>query len=370
MSDVLRQRFIHWYFEEFQQTDLYAAMAATVEDSPWHRERNVGVHTDMVVSQYLARNNPEFDVRGAIGCAFHDVGKPPAEITKYREDRGHYRAYHGHEKVSARMWEDWAVRNWTFLADTFELDSRDIYTIGWMIEHHVPWATKKDDKLNAFASTAYETLGFNYAWMDMLMADQTGRISDPSHERGEEALEWIDDHYDRVDRAEHRYRKFDNGKVVYMLIGAPGCGKSTFRRQLLTQHPDAATVSMDDMRMEFYGGPYDNAFLKSTKDSSFNAKVDKRYVETLRENDVVILDNTHTVAKARRRWMAPARARDFKLVAVVFPVELQTVLDRQKSRPDKEVPAHVVENMYNQLSLPLYGDFDDIIVCDSNLESR
>lgn len=365
MTDV-RQRFIHWYFEEFQQSDLYAAMAATVEDSPWHRERNVGVHTDMVVAQYLARNT-DFDVRGAIGCAFHDVGKPPAEIIKFREDRGQYRAYHGHELVSARMWEDWAVQNWPFLRDTFELEPRDIYTIGWMIEHHVPWATKKDAKLDAFAATAFETLGHSSAWTDMLMADQTGRISDSSHQRMAEAEVWIEDHVRRREAAEHRYQKFDNGKVVYMLIGAPGCGKSTYRRKLLSSSPDAAVVSMDDMRLEFYGGPYDKAFLASTKDSKFGAKVDKRYIETLRENDVVILDNTHTAAKARRRWIAPAKARDFKLIGVLFPVALDTIQARQRTRGDKVVPDDVVENMYTRMSLPMYGEFDEIIVHDGNL---
>ena len=366
MNDI-RTQFIHWYYDVFKTTDLYQAMENTVEDSPWHRERTVGVHTDMVVSQYLSiQDTSNFDVRGAIGCAFHDVGKPPCEIIKHKPERGEYRAYHGHEQVSARMWEDWASENWDFLSTTFNLDPDDIYVIGWMIEHHVPWATKKDAKLDAFATTALETIGFESTWYDMLMADQIGRISDDSHQRMEQCEAWIADLADRVSKAQHRWKDEFTGKRAYMLVGAPGCGKSTYRNKLLDEHPDAAIVCMDDLRMEWYGGSYDDAFVASTKDKKFNAKVDAHYIETLRTHDTVILDNTNTMTKTRRRWLAPARARKFLITAILFPVTKEELKDRQSKR-DKFVPYNVIDTMYDRMQLPMYGDFDDVIVYDSNL---
>jgi predicted kinase len=358
-----RTKFIHWYNDVFKTDPLYIAMENTVEASPWHRERNVGIHTDMVVTQYLSTNHGPFDVRGAFGCAFHDVGKPPCEILKYREDRGQYRAYHGHELRSARMWEDWAVKNWVFLQKEFKFVPEDIYTIGWMIEHHVPWATKRDEKLNAFAATNYETLGLESTWYDMLLADQTGRISDDSHQRLEQCTDWIDDMADRTMRAQHRYRTHDSGKFVYMLIGAPGTGKSTARENI----GGDITICMDDLRLEWYSSDYDEAFVKQKADKKFNAKVDKVYVDALNNHNHVVLDNTNTSTKARKRWLAPARARDFKLIAIVFPVDLDTILARQKTRTDKQIPNDVVVNMYNRLSLPMYGDFDEIIVDSGNL---
>ncbi len=361
----VKQNFIHWYFEEFQFENLYTEMAITVEGSPWHREGNVGIHTDMVVAEYLSRSQP-FDVRGAIACAFHDVGKPPAMVIKFRKDRGEYKAFHGHEQVSARMWENYACLYWKYLVEKFNLVPQDIYTIGWMIEHHVPWATKKDDKLNAFATTAYETVGHDNTWTDMLLADQYGRISDPSHQRGEEAAVWIADHDARKIEAEHRWVTWGD-KFVYMLIGPSGSGKTRARAPLVAKYPNAPIVCMDDLRLEWYGKSYEEAWVKASKDSSFNAKVDKVYVEALRENDVVILDNTNTMTKPRRRWLAPARARDFKIVAILMPVDLQEILDRQKTREDKTVPVAAVTQMYNRMQLPLYGDFDEVIVDDGNL---
>ena len=85
----LKSEFIKWYNNEFHLDPLYVAMENTVEDSPWHRERNVGVHTDMVVSEYIARNQSDWDIAilcGAFACAFHDVGKPDAMEEVFKED--------------------------------------------------------------------------------------------------------------------------------------------------------------------------------------------------------------------------------------------------------------------------------------------
>jgi predicted kinase len=184
--------------------------------------------------------------------------------------------------------------------------------------------------------------------------------------RFEQAEEWIEDHFLRRRTQEFRWVPYNHDNVI-MLIGPPGAGKSTYRQKLLDQHDDAVVISMDDLRVEWYGGPYDQAFAKASKDSSFNAKVDQVYIDALRNHKTVILDNTNTSGKARKRWIAPARARDFRLTAVLFPSTLQQVLDRQRTRDDKTIPDKVVRDMYNRLSLPLYGDFDTITVVDSNL---
>lgn len=361
----IRANFIHWYFEQFQLDPLYLAMSKTVEGSPWHRERNVGVHTDMVVSQYLSRST-DFDVRGAIGCAFHDVGKPSSEIIKFKPERGQYRAYHGHELVSARMWEDWAVKNWSFLTEKFGLVPMDIYTINWMIEHHVPWATKDNDKLDGFAATANRTVGDAEVWAHMLMADQVGRISDDSHQRHAECKAWIEDHFIRVGKAAHAWKPYGD-KKVFMLVGAPGSGKSTYRLKLLNDYPNAKVISMDDLRLEWYGGDYDQAFAASSNDKHFGARVDALYVDALRNNETLILDNTNTSQKGRKRWLAPAHARDFNVTAVLFPATLDQVQKRQHTRGDKVIPKHVVDDMYKRMSMPMFGDFSDVIVVPDNL---
>jgi hypothetical protein len=191
----LQTQFITWYFNEFHLTDLYQTMTETVEGSPHHREANVGIHTDMVVAQYISTANEDWDNKvllGALACAFHDVGKPAAckkNGIKFKPERGNYLSFGGHEILSARMWEDFAVREWERLME-FGLDVKDIYHVGWMIEHHLPWGVKKPEKRNAIAQTIYEA-DLVEVFIGLLIADTWGRISDDGPEKKEKVKQWI-----------------------------------------------------------------------------------------------------------------------------------------------------------------------------------
>ena len=81
-----------------------------------------------------------------------------------------------------------------------------------------------------------------------------------------------------------------------------------------------------------------------------------------RDHDVVI-DNTNVSAKVRTRYLAWSRFYRRRVIGVLFPIALQTVLDRQYTRPDKCVPADAVRRQYHSISLPLIGhDVDEIFV--------
>jgi len=193
----LRTEFTTWYFNEFHLTDLYYDMVETVEGSPYHREVTVGTHTDMVVAQYLGYNSVSWDKKallGALACAFHDVGKPTAckkNGIKFKPERGNYLSFGGHELFSSRMWEDFAVTEWERLEE-FGLVEEDIYKVGWMIEHHLPWGVKKPEKRKAIAQTLHET-GLRRAFIDLLLADTWGRISDDGPEKKAKVEAWIAD---------------------------------------------------------------------------------------------------------------------------------------------------------------------------------
>lgn len=185
-----RDDFSIFYGDVLRVTPLWRDMAQVTEGSPWHREESVLVHTDMVVSEYFLRSPADWskeDMLGALACAFHDVGKPTAKISKYSTERGQYFAFHGHEQVSARLWEDYVVKHWATFSKW--LTWNDIYKVSWMIEYHVPWALKDREKRTAIAKTA------NYVDRDVfirvLMSDQWGRVSDDHEKKKQEVAEWI-----------------------------------------------------------------------------------------------------------------------------------------------------------------------------------
>lgn len=363
----MKQAFIHWYNNEFKLDSLYLAMEATVEDSPWHRERNVGVHTDMVVSEFLSSSTLGFSLIGALVCAFHDVGKPGAMKMKWTEERGHYKQFGGHEQVSARLWEAYAVANWKSLVEKFNLAPYDIYRVAVMIEHHVPWGLRDKRKLDAVLLTMGE-VGDLDVFSNILLADTYGRISDDAEQKQKNSAEWLDKEVMSRIGWNWKMGSPDNEKVVYFPIGPSGCGKSSmFRNQGFA---DVSHFSLDALRHKWYHETdYGYAFEQSCKDKGFIHKAQKEYQQMLRDGvSEVFVDNTNTTRKTRRFWVTEAKNRGYKTMAYLFPSDVETLVARQEDREDKTVPSEAVRRQYNQVQMPLYyGEFDVIAVMSGNL---
>lgn len=191
------QRF-NVFFDAFVKTDMWIAMLNTREDSPWHREANVAEHTRMLIRFYMDnfanKRNDQQQMLTLVSCLFHDVGKPPSQIVKFSEERGEYRAYHGHEQVSARMWVDFALSN-PDVRDLMGMTAEDVSNIAFMIEHHVPFATKDPKKRKALKDTLMNRVGESghRAWLDFLLCDQHGRISDNQEEKLAAVAVWMDE---------------------------------------------------------------------------------------------------------------------------------------------------------------------------------
>jgi len=369
MND-LRTEFITWYFNEFTHTDLFRKMLETVEGSPHHRETNVGVHTNMVVGQYISTSNEHWTLEvliGAFVCAFHDTGKPYSRQEAFSEERGKYYRFGGHELSSARFWETWAVDNYETLTDLFDLTALDIYAIGILIENHLPWSIKKPAKRIALAQSIKGVADFD-TFRDILFADTWGRISDDGIEKRATVTKWCEDFevlYNDVENFNANIGKSD-APVAYVLIGASGSGKSTFFANL---KDDFEHFSLDCYRHEWYDmEDYRNAFKLACEDKKFIDKANFEYATMTRSGKSIALDNTNTSKKRRANYIRQARAKGYKVVAVIFPIGLQTLLDRQHTRGEKTVPEDVVRRQYMTLSLPAYGEFDEIIVSDGNLK--
>lgn len=181
---------------KFKKTNLWLAMVQTSERSPWHREANVGVHTDMLISWYMynlaIHRSDTQRILTLVACLFHDVGKPPSQIIKHSEERGEYRAYHGHEQISARIWIDYALTHQEDM-EMLRLSPEDIANIAMMLENHVPFDLKNADKRRALKTAFFSRMGEHghRAWLDLLLSDQHGRISDGQAEKLAAVDQWF-----------------------------------------------------------------------------------------------------------------------------------------------------------------------------------
>jgi predicted kinase len=175
-------------------------------------------------------------------------------------------------------------------------------------------------------------------------------------------------------------------KNCFIMIGVSGCGKSTVRDRLLKTlvEPDGSstnvrTFSLDECRLQFtrqnhlglhvddldptalYEAAFDYANANS---KAFDAYVNEAWVYSL-AGDSVIVDNTNLTRKSRARWSQEARAKGFTVWAVEVMTALSVVLERQRTRGDKNVPAHIVRDMYmRQQSVLVPAEADVLVVVD------
>jgi predicted kinase len=347
-------------------------METVTEGSPWHREKNVLVHTQMVVGEFLHRWDRCFDDRevdgfiGALAAAFHDVGKPDSMEAKFKPERGNYFSFHGHEIISARLFEDWIVTNYKSIVSLTKQHfvADDIWRAAWSIENHVPWEVK-NDILRGYLAKSAKYIG--PLFQTLLVADQWGRISDDQQVKIVRVNDWMNDFMKLIDLIEDAPVK-DDRPTLYMPIAPSGAGKSTFLKTLQSGHPDILTFSWDQLRHEWYDPvDYAVAFKKSTEDADFNKKANQVFIGMLKQKKDIYVDNTNLTRKRRAFFVDEARRHGYKTVAITFPVDLETLIARQTTRLDKTVPEDAVRRQYMSLQQPFKGEFDHVHVSSSNL---
>ena len=375
------------FVEHFKKTSpLWQAMAKTKEDSPWHREESVAIHTEMVCAEFnkiaeLMTMSDQTYVITYLSLLFHDTGKPPCKVVKFKPERGHYNAFHGHELYSARLWEDYYVSNYKLFKDWLSIE--EAYKVMWMIENHLPYDYMGNDKKMDYLRTAMAgNLGDNwqgFGWH--LLGDTYGRISDDAAEKRAKTETFVE----MMNSANvNPPRMIEEGApILTLMVGASGSGKSTATKGMFAAHKH---YSFDDIRIDLAKKkvPEIMAKAKSPADeyhkawtycdghrSEFGHMADVEFIKHLKNYDSVLVDNTNTSRKARTKFITEAKKRGYRVEAVMFPVSKDMILSRQNTRQDKIVPDDAVIRQYMGISIPWVGvEVDTIRIVDSNLPKK
>lgn len=367
MIKSLFQQFMHDFYERGYATD----MEMTIENSPYHREDNVWVHTQMVVEEYSKLTPSTWNhkhLMGALVCLFHDMGKPRTEEETTKDDGSVRRSYKGHEATSGAYWMDFWCDN---IMDIQSLipDVNDAYNIMVMIAYHLPYQLR-DQKLGnlVFHLQAHELVD---VFCDVLMSDKNGRISDQEVLARDNSALFIES----IRTPVYSLQLIPN---AWMMVGVPGSGKSSYFKD----STGITTYSFDSIRLAAFpdAQTYDEAY-RAFNEYDFQAdkrlhtqfgispKVDTQVgfmnnvlMNTVKNlgSDTLVIDNTSISRKARRKLMNVINQTDSGICfgAAFMFTSLGTALHNNMQRGHfKYIPGNVIINMYYNQIPPILGEF-------------
>ena len=150
----------------------------------------------------------------------------------------------------------------------------------------------------------------------------------------------------------------DEQQVVWILVGAPGSGKTTFGKVLVEGNPNFVRVCPDDNRRMIGKGSHD----QTVSYPAFCMAKDQMR-KALDEGKCVIFDATNMYRKARKDFINIARGRGVKVIAEVFECDKATLLARNAKRGaegGRNVPEKIVDDMLARYQRPEVPEFDEV----------
>ena len=146
---------------------------------------------------------------------------------------------------------------------------------------------------------------------------------------------------------------------LYMLVGVPGSGKSTWIR---SRNHDAVIASTDDKieaAAAAQGLTYDAVFESEFK--AANAALREDVKQAVKDQRDIIWDQTNLTAKSRRSKLGQV-PKHYERIALYFPTpDGEELARRLASRAGKTIPVHVMASMIASLEPPVPSEgFDEI----------
>ncbi len=147
--------------------------------------------------------------------------------------------------------------------------------------------------------------------------------------------------------------------TLYITVGLPGSGKSTYAKEFI-KGKDIEYLSSDSLRA-VYG--------KSEEDQTVTplvfGHIKKTVDEFLKDGKNVLVDATSVNRRERSDYINSAKKYGAKVVAIVFKMDRQGLIDRNKKRGEqggRVVPDWVIDKMLNKFEEPSYSEGIDVMI--------
>jgi predicted kinase len=147
--------------------------------------------------------------------------------------------------------------------------------------------------------------------------------------------------------------------TLYITVGLPGSGKSTYVKNFI-KDKDIEYLSSDELRAKFGSGETDQ-----TCTNQVFGHIKRKVDEFLKDGKNVLVDATSINRKERSDYINTAKKYGAKVVAIVFKMDRQGLIERNKKRGEqggREVPTFVIDKMIAKYEEPSYSEGIDVII--------
>ena len=147
--------------------------------------------------------------------------------------------------------------------------------------------------------------------------------------------------------------------TLYITVGLPGSGKSTYAKEFI-KGKEIEYLSSDSLRAVF-GKSEEDQTVTPLVFGHIKRKVD----EFLKDGKNVLVDATSVNRKERSDYINTAKKYGAKVVAIVFKMDRQGLIDRNKKRGEqggRVVPDWVIDKMLAKFEEPSYSEGIDVMI--------
>ena len=301
-----------------------------IRQNPYHHE-TIWEHTLMVYQ--LAKQNNCSELT-EIGALLHDIGKP--FVRRYDEEKD--KAYFmGHEYASALL-------SVNFLKDNFPNDIQ--FMLNAICLHTFGF---RGENLHEY----FEDHDLIEYMKELNTLDNHGRLADEINGDDFSFVNPVD--YERLEK---------NDKKFTILIGVPGCGKSTWCKENEKEAVFSTDENLIKIASEELGADENDyqACWKAITENDVNwvKRTQEQALDALRTHDDVIYDATNLQRKKRRHLGEMARHKGASIHYKLFWRDLNDCLNLGSRENNKFIPEGAYKSMCRNFSYPKIDEYDTL----------
>lgn len=347
------------FFKEHYK-ELYQMMRNSDQsyNTEWHIEGDVWTHTMMVCSHFrlgtekYPLQSKELELL-QWAALLHDVGKPEALSFKEIKDgplTGEMKViFYGHGGVSCKYVYD-VMKKFSEMYSVEYTNSDYITVLELVARHQDPYQLEKTF-LDNNSGVSREML------LALCDADAIGGIGKVLRKNTLESIVEVD--LEDVS---------DTTNTLTILIGPPGCGKSTFSKKHFNNY---TVISRDKIMLEYAynkqyifsttDAEYSNAWKQLTEEDQKNidSSLHLEFQEAIKNKENILIDMTNMSKKSRAKWINPAKQKKYSIKYVVFIPEHSKYANKLMERKNngKDISNTVVNNMWKNFTYPVPDEY-------------